>query len=69
MDRYFLVFGGVLDFFFLCVCVCVCVYGGILFIFSIYGGILCWKSYFCISYKMHSRSNNHGSTSFMRDNS
>ena len=30
--------------------------------------IFCWKIWFCVSYKTHSRSNNHGSTSFMRDN-
>ena len=27
-----------------------------------------WKIWICISYKTHSGSNNHGSTSFMRDN-
>ena len=28
----------------------------------------CWKIWFCISYKTHSGSNKHESTSFMRDN-
>ena len=27
-----------------------------------------WKIWFCISYKTHNGSNNHGSTSFIRDN-
>ena len=29
---------------------------------------MCWKIWFCISYKTHSRSNKHGSISFMIDN-
>ena len=29
---------------------------------------LCWKIWFCISYKTHNGSNNRGSTLFMRDN-
>ena len=38
MDRYFLVFGGVLDFFFfVCVCVCVCLRGHFIHFFNLWG--------------------------------
>ena len=40
MDRYFLVFGGVLDFFFF-VCVCVCVFTGAFYSFFQFMGVFC----------------------------